>query len=490
MEHEESARRPASISVPSRKDALLWRLTEVVGGPLGRHAAPGRVESGPFTVSRVLVLFTTTAALLAILIKNPCRVTGWVAPEQFYRACYSDWTEAFQFQGLGTGSFPFVDGGSVFDGPFLMGLYAGAVALLVPGADSAVVQSDAVVRYFDVNAALTAVAWVVTVIVVARLASRRPWDATIVAVAPIAILTVTSSWAMIPVMLSVLTVLAFAKNRYLSAGLLLGLGAGFSMHVLLIYGALLLLAARSGLWRPAVLTGIGLGVTWILVALPSGFSWNGRFSWEYDPARIEVSSSGWAAYNLLAERVGAPTLSSGAVVVAAVVGFFLLAALIALLVLRAPRRPRFPQVVFLLLGALVLVLPNYRPAFALWLLPFVALSYVDWRIFLGWQVVEVLHWWAYWMFIAREVSSGAVENNIDSPYYVAAILARLAATGYLMYRVAGSILEPAFDPARRLNIDDPAGGPFNGAPDRTSGAPVGLNESASTSKNPAPKDPQ
>jgi hypothetical protein len=237
-------------------------------------------------------------------------------------------------------------------------------------------------------------------------------------------------------------------------------------------------------------TGGSLAAIWYLTVLPFGPERVLAVPWEYDPARLGISSSLWTGYNLLAERLGLPGLSAVATGTAALAGFMVLAALIVLLVLRAPRRPRLPQVVLLLMGALVLVIPDYRPEFTLWFLPFVALSYVDWRMFLLWQLVEVLHWWAYWMFVAREVSSGAVENNIDSPYYVAAILARLLVTAYLLYRVAHHILEPAYDPVRRLAIDDPAGGPFNAAPDRAARPPVGLSESRPGPKIPAPKDSQ
>lgn len=489
MEHEEGARRPTSISVPSRKDVLLRRLTEVVGGPLGRHCAPGRVRPAVFTVERVLILLTTAAAVLAVLVKAPCRADGWVRPAQFYRACYSHWTEAFQFQGIGSGLVPLAEG-STFDGPLLVGVFAGLVALLVPTSADGIVQTQSVVQYFDITAVLIAAAWIGVVVVTMRLASRRLWDAAIVAVAPIAIVTATSSWVMLSVLLSVLAMLAFANHRHVACGVLLGFGAAFSVHVLLVFGAMVLLAARTGRSRATLLTGGWLAVIWVLTALPFGLARAVALPWEYDPARLGVSSSLWAGYNLVAERLGLPAVSPGATAIAAFVGFAVLAALMALLVLRAPRRPRLPQVAFLLIGALVLVLPDYPPELTLWLLPFLALSYVDWRILLSWQLIEVLHWWAYWMYIAREASSGAVENNIDSPYYAAAILARLLVTGYLMYRVAQHILEPAYDPVRRLDIDDPAGGPFNTAPDRNEPARVGWSESRPGPKIAAPKDPK
>ena len=489
MEQEQGQRRPASISVPTRRDPLLRHVAEVAGGPLGRHAAPGRVRPAVFTVGRVLILMTTAAAVLAVLIKAPCRTDGWTRPAQFYRGCYSDWTEAFQFQGLGSGLSPFAEG-STFDGPLLVGVFAGLVALLVPTSADGIVQTQSLMQYFDVNAVLIAAAWIGTVVTVMRLASRRPWDAALVAVAPIAILTATSSWVLLSVLLSVLAVWAFAQERYVISGVLLGFGAGFSVHVLLVLAAVILLAIRTGRFRGALLSGGSLIAVWVLTVLPFGPERVLALPWEYDPARLGISSSLWAGYDLLAQRLGLPVLSPVATATLAFTIFAVLVALICLLVLRAPRRPRLPQVILLLLGALVLVLPDYPPALTLWLLPFVALSYVDWRILCVWQLVELLHWWAYWMYVAREASSGVVENNIDSPYYVAAILARLLATGYLLYRVAQHILEPTYDPARRIGIDDPAGGPFDGAPDRHAPAPVLLSESSPNLTITAPKDPQ
>lgn len=489
MEHEEGAHHPVSISVPSRKDALLRKLTEAVGGPLGRHAAPGRVRPAVFTVQRVLILMTTAAAVLAVLVKAPCRADGWVRLEQFYRGCYSDWTEAFQFQGLGSGLLPFAEG-STFDGPLLVGVFAGLLVLLVPTSAAGIVQTQSVVQYFDVNAVLIAAAWIGTVFVTMRLASRRPWDAAIVALAPIAILTATSGWALLSVLLSVLAVWLFAQRSYVVSGVLLGFGAGFSVHVLLVFAAIVLLAVRTGRFRAPLVTGGSMAAIWLLTVVPFGPARALALPWEYDPARIGISSSLWSGYNLLAERLGFPTLSPEATGILAFAAFAVLAALIILLVLRAPRRPRLPQVILLLIGALVLVLPDYPPELTLWLLPFLALSYVDWRILFVWQLTEVLHWWAYWMFIAREASSGTVENNIDPAYFAAAISARLFVTGYLLYRVAQNILEPAYDQVRRLDIDDPAGGPFNLAPDRKASAPVGLGGSRPGPKLTAPRDPQ
>ncbi|MGP4990417.1 hypothetical protein ACTXIX_07065 [Glutamicibacter ardleyensis] len=41
-------------SVPSRNDAFLRKFTGLIGGPLGKHSNPGRINPGFFTIERTL----------------------------------------------------------------------------------------------------------------------------------------------------------------------------------------------------------------------------------------------------------------------------------------------------------------------------------------------------------------------------------------------------------------------------------------------------
>ena len=62
-------------------------------------------------------------------------------------------------------------------------------------------------------------------------------------------------------------------------------------------------------------------------------------------------------------------------------------------------------------------------------------------------------------------SGGSTQHNIDMPYYVLAVALHMLATAYLMVRVAWDIWDPDYDVIRRHALDDPQGGPFDGAPD-------------------------
>ncbi|KAD4059737.1 DUF2029 domain-containing protein [Arthrobacter yangruifuii] len=460
-----SRRGPQRIAAPSRNDPFLRKFSEGIGGPLGRHAAPGIVSPGFFTVERVLILFTTAAALLAVLVKTPCRAGGWGTSEQFYAACYSDWPELFRTRGLGDGVFPFFTEGAFFEYPVLLGLLAGAAALLVPGDGATALRS---LQFFDVNAVLATGAWIATVIATMRLAGRRPWDAAMVAVAPAAVLSMFINWDIFAVMLATLGMLAFARNRPVAAGVLIGLGTALKLYPVLILGAVLVLALRTPRPRPAVLAFAAAAVTWLAVNLPFLLrdyeSW--RFFLTFTADRPAGYSSVWFAWNLTVEQAGGTGVGAEFINVWAYLLFALACGGIAVLALRARRRPRMAQLVFLIVAAFILTNKVYSPQFVLWLLPLAALARPRWLDFLIWQFFEVMHWWAIWLYLAKETSGGAAQNNLDSPYYVLAVMGHVLATGYLMVRVVSDILEPDGDPVRRSGVDDPQGGPFDGAPDR------------------------
>ncbi|PVE19722.1 glycosyltransferase 87 family protein [Arthrobacter sp. Bz4] len=448
----QSRRRPVRISAPSRADALLREFTELIGGPLGRKTSPGTIDPGTFTVERVLILLTTTAAVLAALIRNPCRVEGWLGPDRYYMACHSQWPDAFE--ALGDGASFLQLGHSA-----LTGAFAGVTAHLVPAGTT--------LRYYDLHSVLAVAAWLVTVYATVRMTNRRPWDAAMVAVAPMIVLTGFLGWDLWAVMFAALGMLGFARGSFVLAGIFLGLGTAAAGYPLLIFAAVSLLARRTRLFRGAALTGTVLAATWLAANLP--FALYDPRGWTTHVAEALTAEAGpssvWFAYNSMIARVGGWEMSAATTTVLAAVAFTLLGVGIAALALMAPRRPRLAQLALLLVGALILTGKEYSPQYALWLVPLVALAYPKWRTFLTWQLFEAAHWWALMMYLAQEASGGDQQNNIDLPYYLLAVMGHMLATAYIMYRVIEGIIDPRQDPVRRLDIDDPQGGPFDHAPD-------------------------
>ena len=459
----ESGRR-SRIVVPSRSDVLLRNFTEVLGGPLGKRSEPGLVSPGIFTVERILIVLTAVAALVGILLKGYCRANGWETPTQFYATCYSDFPELFRNRGIAEGTFPILGRGSQFEYPVLIALIAGVTSWLVPGGD---IDTRAL-AYFDINVLLLAAVAMATVLAGARMPGRRPWDAAMVAVAPGLVLAGTINWDLWAACLLAWGMYFFARDRPLAAGVLIGLGTATKLYPLLVLGAILLLAIRTGRWRPLVATAGSTGATWLLVNLPFAAAnpagW--AYFFQYSAERGAGYSSAWFAYDLVAGRLGWSRLGADSVSVLSAVCFAAACLAIAAVALTAPRRPRLAQLAFLVVAAFILTSKVYSPQYVVWLVPLLALARPRWRDFLIWQGIEGLHWAAIWMYLGQVTSAGSSQHNLDMPYYVLAVAAHMFAVGYLMARVTWDIYDPSYDPIRRHHLDDPHGGPFANAPDR------------------------
>ena len=97
------------------------------------------------------------------------------------------------------------------------------------------------------------------------------------ALSPALLLTATVNWDLLAVGFAAFGVLAWARRHPILAGVLLGLGGAAKMWPLFILGPILVLAARTGRWRAALVT-IGTGAaTLVLANLPVALAY--RDSW-------------------------------------------------------------------------------------------------------------------------------------------------------------------------------------------------------------------
>lgn len=133
------------------------------------------------------------------------------------------------------------------------------------------------------------------------------------------------------------------------------------------------------------------------------------------------------------------------------------------LALTAPRRPRYAQLVFLVVAAFVLTNKVYSPQYVLWLLPLAVLARPRWRDFLIWQACEVLYYLGIWSYLAY--TGDAKQHGIGQDWYHFAIILHLAGTLYLCCMVVRDVLRPERDPVRWDGSDDPSGGVLDFAPD-------------------------
>ncbi len=262
---------------PSLDDPVVRSLSEVVGGPVGRHAGRTPGGGGLFpSAASVLVLVSSGVLALAALGQAHCRATGWASPDQFTHACYSDIPTTAAASGLTTGTVPFLEpvAGQYLTQPLGTGFSLWGLAALAPEG------GDPTRGVFDLAVLLLVVATAAVVVCVALLSRHRPWDAGLVAASPVLLTSALVSLDLLAVALALAGMVAFARRHPAVAGALLGLAVLVRPLALVVLVALALVAARTGHRSPVVTTWVAAVVTWVGLNVPV----------------VVLSPQGWGAY--------------------------------------------------------------------------------------------------------------------------------------------------------------------------------------------------
>jgi uncharacterized membrane protein len=468
----------ASDVVPaSVQDPLVGGASEAVGGPLGAHAAvePRRRFWTPL---RIVLALTVVVCALGWAQKYPCRDGTWTNHQQYTWMCYTDVTALYGAEDLDAGAIPYAD--HAVEYPVVIG----GVMAVASQAVRLFPQPDRLERFFDVTAIILAAGALVMVWTTLRLAGRRrPWDAAMVALAPVLLLHAYTNWDLVAVALTGAALLAWARRRPALAGVLLGLGVATKLYPLLVVLALGLLCLRAGrlkAWFATVAAGV---VTWLVVDVPVWAAYPhafGRFFMlnrtrvaDFDSLFYALAHATGISYDPQRMPGAAPTHLNVYEAVAVVV----LLAIVAVLTLRAPRRPRVAQVCFLVLLAFLLANKVWSPQYALWLLPLAVLARPRWPAFLAWQGAAVFLLFTRFYFFVDMAHSG---TGVPAWVFLVAVLIRDATLLVLAGLVVRDMWHPEHDAVRRsgtdadaAEADDPAGGALAGAPDRFVLAPSG-----------------
>jgi len=448
------------IVLPSWDDPVVRRGSEVVGGPMGRHADVGRGGAW-WTPLRVLLVMVFVASGLGLLQKEHCREDGFTAPGHFFHGCYSDIPPLFFGRGLADGEVPYINQSEDrrVEYPVLTGAAMWVTAQLVPSDGD---QTNRSRWYFDINALALALCAAVVVFTTMKLAGRRPWDAAMVALAPGLVLAGTINWDLYAVALLGLGMFAWARRRPVAAGVLIGLATAAKFYPLFALGGLLVLCWRAGRLREFWQATAAAVVAWLAVNVPVmliDFDGWAKF-YTLSRERLEGFSSIWFVLDQAGHGVPDNVLNPLAG------GLFALACIgIGLLGLTAERRPRLPQLIFLIVAAFLLTNKVYSPQYVLWLIPLAVLARPRWRDFLIWQATEAVHFFGIWMLLAG-YPPGTPNRALDKEAYGATVALHIAGTLWLCWFVVRDIRHPQHDPVRAEGLeDDPAGGVLDGAPD-------------------------
>ncbi len=488
--------------LPSRTDVMGASLSEVIGGPVGRHALIGRQRF--LTPLRVMLIIALVFLALGYATKAAClqttgtgtadqRVGNWENQRAYYELCYSDTVPLYTAELLNLGKFPYksswietdatgkphiqYDGNIAvryMEYPVLTGMYQ-YVSMSVAKTYSALTKLTSVpviaevVMFFNIAAFGLALAWLATVWATSLLAgSRRVWDAALVAASPILIFQIFTNFDALATAFATGALLAWARRRPVLAGALLGLGVAAKLYPLLLLLPLAILAARTGRLREVAKTVVATVATWLVVNLPimvlfprgwsEFFRLNTRRGDDMDSIYNVVKSfTGWRGFDPDLGYWQPPTVLN---TVSAVL-FVSCCIAIAYIALTAKQRPRVAQVAFLIVAAFLLTNKVWSPQFSLWLVPLAVLALPHRRLLLAWMTIDALVWVPRMLFLY-----GVQNKGLPEQWFTATVLLRDVAVVALCALVIRQIYRPELDLVRcRGEVDDPAGGVFDGAPD-------------------------
>ncbi len=490
--------------LPTRTDPMVAAMSDVVGGPVGRHALIGRQRF--FTPLRVIFAIALVFMALGWATKSPClqtvgtgtsdqRVANWENQRAYYSLCYSDTVPLYTAELLSQGKFPYKSSWletdengqprTQYDGtaavrymeyPVLTGVYQ-YVSMALAKTYSALSRAVSwpvlngvaeVVMFFNIAAFGLALAWLTTVWATAMLAGRRIWDAALVAGSPLLIFQIFTNFDALATAFAMGGLLAWARRKPVLAGVLIGLGVAAKLYPLLLLLPIVALALRSNRLAEAGKTVAAALAAWLVVNLPimllypagwaEFFRLNSRRGEDMDSLyNVFGSFTGWPGFDTGLGFWEPPIILN---TITAVL-FGLCCAAIVYIALTAPQRPRLAQLAFLVVAAFLLTNKVWSPQFSLWLVPLAVLALPHRRLLLAWMTIDALVWVPRMLFLFGEQNKGLPEQALTTTV----LLRDLAVIG-LCVLIIRQIYRPADDLVRSGGrLDDPAGGLFDRAPD-------------------------
>lgn len=368
-----------------------------------------------------LVLLLALPLGVAALRQASCAGDGWAGRAALWRQCAAPLMSTVRADG-DQGLLAYLGGRAGVGLPPVQGLVTSALATLAPGSGLAQ-QRGVLVLWVVVAAALLAG----LVVAVATVRDTPRADVVALALSPVLAVSVLLSVQLVPAALAAGGLWAWQRRRPELAGALLGVAVLGGRAALLVLLAVALCApegvtdAVRRLLRAAgtallLVVGPVAAVDLGLVLRPLSAWWEGGAG----------AGSPWFVPELARHPLGPVPVA-----LVSLLGMLLAVALVAVL---ARRRPRPAAADLALLGVVTVLVTgaSFRPADAVWLVPFVALAGIRWRDHLVWAAAEAAHAVALytWLDAATDPAKG-----LPAGWYATALSLRLLAVARLAWVV-------------------------------------------------------
>ena len=331
--------------------------------------------------------------------KAPCANRAWVEHrEGGYAHCYSDVTDLYEWEQLAGGRLPYLDACTPAIHPCdeypVVSMYVMRVAAWLGGNGA-----DDFAGFFWVNVLILLGCALGTVWCLETLGART----ILFAAAPTLLVYGAMNWDLVSVALAALATLLFLRGSRARTGVALGLGAAAK-----VYPALLLLPfgledLRGRSIRPIVRMAMWFAITWLLVNLPFMLAARGPWftTYRFNATRPPEHDSLWRAVTfdhwIASTRV--VNLLSFAIPLVATLWIWRI---------KERKEPGFPRwtLAFPFLAMFLLTNKIWSPQYALWLLPWFALTATRTVPFVLYQLSELLVFYERFEYFERIVDHG------------------------------------------------------------------------------------
>jgi uncharacterized membrane protein len=403
----------------------------------------------------------------------------WRDWKQYSDHCYSDVIPLYGLERLQDGDLPYksswVDGGDgttrYMEYPVVTGMLQYGVMrvtkAIVGTENPQQPQRPEVITYFKVMAVVLALAWLIAVACTIPLVARKR-DVALMALSPLIAVHAFTNFDTLAVALAAAGMLAWARQRPVAAGVLLGLGAAAKLYPVFILGALLVLCLRTDRMRPWWKAFAGAVGAWVAVNLPFALLYPHGW-WEFFRLNSTRPADHDSIYNAISVFADWPGFDgplyqgdSPRNLNLVTLGLFALVCLVVAVVgLTAPHRPRVASLVFLIVAGFLLTNKVWSPQYSLWLVPLAVLALPRWIPLLVWMGVDAYLWYPRMGYF---LGLGAPGRGNSPEAFLGVVVVRDALVVALCSLVLWTIYQPSDDPVRKVGVDDPAGGPLDGAP--------------------------
>jgi len=370
------------------------------------------------SVAKTLILLGLLASILSFAKFDHCRNSNWSAPDSYVHACYSDIPILFSARALDTHQWSYKGGTNAVEYPVVMGAVMWATSWLAPAG------SYSLRNYFDVNAVLIALLFVLAVLTVWKI---RPQYAYLLPLSPVVIVALYINWDLWGIVSMLLAIYLFDRHKLGLSSSLLALSIATKFFPVFLLLPIIFILWRRGEVRAVakylfttLIVWLGINLP-VMVTTPQGW-------WHFYKLNLDRGSD-WGSlwYSLSLLGINVRYLNYLTILV-------LLAVLMAMIVflLELKKTPTLADVSFILLAATLCIGKVYSPQYVLWLVPLAVIALKEQSqlfAFWLWQASEVIYHLAIWQHLA--LVSGSHFGLPDVGYALAS-LGRIAASIYFI----------------------------------------------------------